>query len=324
MIVSLLKKYIWVINLILIAGLSYSIAQIVSDRIKEKISLPFADSNPASNAIPEDWNANSRPNQIFSRNSYKVILQRNIFGLRNTSLGSSGLNPNSVPQTTLNLELLGTALKSGEKSTAVIKNLDNSKVRGYSQGEVIDIITSESVKLGKVDHCIAIVERSDGPETIKCKKDTGDVFSPVGSQPKSTWSHGPVGGRAQRGAKEKVSTQNLAALQGGEDGIKEVAEGTYEIDQKMLNDALSDTNQLLTQARAIPQEDGLKFFSIRPNSIFFKIGIRSGDVVHRINNIELDNIENAFSVFQELRQQSSFSIDLTRGGQDLMYQYTVK
>ncbi len=322
MIVSLLKKYIWVINLILLAGLSYSIAQIISDRIKEKVSPPSAQARPASDAIFEDVSANRKPSQLYSRGSYNVILKRNIFGLRNTSLGSGDLITNSVPQTTLNLELLGTVLNGGEKSTAVIKNLDNGKVHGYSPGEVIDIITSESVKLGRVENCIAIVERSDGPETIKCKKNMGNVFSSTASSPQ--WGRGSGSFGRGQGGRENVPAQNSGTLQTGGEGIREVAEGIYEIDQKMLNDALSDPNQLLTQARAIPQEDGLRFFAVRPNSIFFRIGIRNGDVVHRINDVELDNIENAFAVFQELRQQSRFSIDITRGGQDLTYQYTVR
>lgn len=323
MIVSLLKKYIWVINLILLAGLSYSIAQIVSDRIKEKVSPPSVQARPPSGAIFEDVNVNSKPNQLYSHDSYNVILKRNIFGLRNTSLGSGDLIPNSVPQTTLNLELLGTVLNAGEKSTAVIKNLDNGKVRGYSPGEVMDIITSESVKLGRVENCIAIVERSDGPETIKCKKNMGNVLSSTAYSPQ--WGRGSASlGRGPRGGKENIPAQNSGTPQIGSEGIREVAEGIYEIDQKMLNDALSDPNQLLTQARAIPQEDGLRFFAVRPNSIFFRIGIRNGDVVHRINDVELDNIENAFAVFQELREQSRFSIDITRGGQDLTYQYTVR
>ncbi|MER3445752.1 MAG: hypothetical protein C4291_02445 [Candidatus Dadabacteria bacterium] len=318
MIVSLLKKYIWVINLILIAGLSYSIARIVGDEIRKSVFPPLSEARRNLIAVAKYESTDIKP--IYPRDSYNVILRRNIFGLRNTSLGSGDLNPNSVPQTTLNLELLGTVLKPGEKSTAVIKNLDNGKIRGYAPGDVIDIITSENVKLGKVENCIAIVERSDGPETIKCKKDMGNVFS---SHPQSGRGFASLG-RLPHGRKENVSAQNSGMPQVEGEGIREVSEGVYEIDQKMLNDALNDPNQLLTQARAIPQEDGLRFFAIRPNSIFFKIGIRNGDVVHRINNVELDNIENAFAVFQELREQSRFSIDITRGGQDLTYQYTVR
>jgi len=103
-----------------------------------------------------------------------------------------------------------------------------------------------------------------------------------------------------------------------------VSEGVYEVDQKMLEEALSDPNQLMTQARAIPQDDGLKFFAIRPNSVFFKIGLRNGDVLHSINDVELDNIENAFSIFEELRGQTHFNIDLSRRGQNFTYEYTIK
>jgi general secretion pathway protein C len=92
----------------------------------------------------------------------------------------------------------------------------------------------------------------------------------------------------------------------------------------MLDELLSNPNELLTQARVIPQEDGLRFFAIRPNSVFFKIGIRNGDILHKINEVELSNVENALNLFEELRGQSKFNINLTRRGQKLTYEYTVK
>ena len=92
----------------------------------------------------------------------------------------------------------------------------------------------------------------------------------------------------------------------------------------MLEDLLGDPNQFVNQARVIPQENGLRFFAIRPNSIFFKIGIRNGDILHRINDVELDNVENALQLFEELRGASSFKVDLTWGGQNLTYEYVVR
>jgi general secretion pathway protein C len=313
MVSSILKKYIWVINLILLAGLSYVIAQIINDRIKEGVSPPLSEARASSNAFSGEEGVNGKLNRLPAHSSYNVILKRNIFGLRYTSLEPSGINPNNVPQTTLNLELLGTVLGSGEKPMAVIKNLDTGKVRGYTEGELIDIVTSEGVKLAKIESCIAIVERGEGPETIKCKKDIGSALAPQSAS-----------NRTLRGKGIPIQNRNTNALQSEGDSVRQVSEGVYEIDQKMLNDALSDPNQLLTQARAIPQEDGLRFFAVRPNSIFFKIGLRNGDVIHSINDVDLDNIENALTLFQELRQQSHFSINLTRGGEDLTYQYTVR
>ncbi len=316
MIASVIKKYIWVINLILLAGISYTTAKIVTDRIKEAVTPSVSEAFAYSRLSPEN-RLDGNLKHSSPRSSYNVILTKNIFNLKRTSLGSSGLSVNEVPQTTLKLELLGTVLGGSGKS-AIIKNLDTGKVRGYVEGELIDIVTSENVKLARIENCIAMVERGEGPETIKCKKDIGGV-SPVVSQSQP----GQIGApnrieRRDKSSREKTQT-------GAENvDVREVSEGVYEVDQKMLEEALNDPNQLMTQARAIPQEDGLKFFAIRPNSVFFKIGLRNGDVLHSINDVELDNIENAFSIFEELRGQTHFSIDLSRRGQNFTYEYTIK
>lgn len=317
MIASVIKKYIWIINLILLAGISYTIAKTVTDRIKEVVTPPTSEALAFSKLSPENP-LDSNFKHSSPRSSYDVILERNIFNLKRTSLGSSGLSLNEVPRTTLKLELLGTVL-GGSRKSAIIKNLDTGKVRGYVEGEGIDIVTSENVKLASIESCIAIVERADGPETINCKKDIG-VTSPIVSQsrPGQRAASTRPGGIREKHSGEKTQTE----IESGE--VREVSDGVYEVDQKMLEEALSDPNQLVTQARAIPQEDGLKFFAIRPNSIFFKIGLRNGDVIHKINDVEMDNIENAFSLFEELRGQTNFSINLSRRGQNLTYEYTIK
>jgi type II secretion system protein C len=315
MLISVIKRYIWVISLIILAGISYTIAKIVTDRVKEVVTPPTSEAYAFSRLSTEN-NLDSSFMHTPSRGSYNVILKRNIFNLKNTSLASTGLSVNEVPQTTLKLELLGTVLGSAGKS-AIIKNLDNGKVRGYVEGESLDIVSSESVKLARIENCIAIVERSEGPETIKCKKGIGIAVSTV-----SQFQTG-LSGASGRFTREKSNKQDTQTEVENVD-VSEVSDGVYEVDQKMLEDALSDPSQLLTQARAIPQEDGLKFFAIRPNSVFFKIGLRNGDVLHKINDVELNNIENAFSIFEELRGQTHFSIDLSRRGQNLTYEYNIK
>jgi len=309
MIVSALKRYIWVINLILLVVISYTLAQIINDKIKGGLSVPKSEAIKTSDS--EDY-TDRKLRKLYSRNSYDVILQRNIFGLQSTSSGTSTIQ--EAPQTTLNLELLGTVIKPGQESLAVIKNLDTHKARGYAEGELIDIIQSERVKLAKIENCRALVERNEGAEIIKCKKNIDETESSF-NIPNSR-----VRFNREAGIKNRVNNP----VQPNGEGIREVNEGVYEIDRKMLDELLSDPNQLLTQARVIPQEDGLRFFAIRPNSIFFLIGIRNGDVVHKINDVELSNVENALSLIEELRKESQFNINLTRRGQKLTYEYTVK
>lgn len=87
---------------------------------------------------------------------------------------------------------------------------------------------------------------------------------------------------------------------------------------------MSDPTQIVQEARVIPQKDGLRFFGIRSNSVFWKIGIKNGDTLHKINNVELNDVEKALGVFEELRGQNNFTIEYTRAGQQYTNEYTVK
>jgi general secretion pathway protein C len=315
MIISLFKKHTWAINLLLVAVLAYILAQIVIDNVKGQMpALPQDAAASSKNVRVENYLSTKK--DLASRKSYDIILNRNIFGLKNTSsANSSGIE--NVPQTTLNLELLGTVINPSKSSVAVIKDVDSGKVNGYKLDELIDIIQSDKVKVIRIENCVAVLERiGEGPETIRCKKDMseGSSSSQVASRttPKS-------------GSKEARKTKRHdEGLGENANGISQIDEGVYEIDRKMMEELLSNPNDILTKARVVPHDDGLRFFAIRPNSIFSKIGIRNGDTVHRINDVDLDNVENAFSLFEELRGESKFSIDLTRRGKRLTYEYTVK
>ncbi|GIW46524.1 MAG: hypothetical protein KatS3mg078_0401 [Deltaproteobacteria bacterium] len=314
MLLSIVKRYVWVLNLILLMGIAYVLTQIVHDKIREKVSPPFNMLTDSRNKGLEEIKV-TRANTRYTRNQYDVILKKNIFGVKNTSI-STGINPEEARPTTLHLELLGTVINPGKRSIAIIKNTETGKVKGYFEGELIDIIQNENVKLSKIGNCIAIVERNE-PEKIKCKK---DIEEETPSEEVASTTRIPQRDRLLR----LRNARRNSPLSRSTEGIREVSEGVYEVDQKMLDELLSDPNQILTQARVIPQEDGLRFFGIRPNSIFFKIGLRNGDIIHKINDVELDNVENALSLFEELRRQSRFTIDLTRRGQRLTYEYTVR
>lgn len=309
MFVTILKKYVWVFNLILLAALAYLLAINVNAKIKGEVNSYNADTTQSF--FPADNNKRKTKKNI-PLSSYEIIVKRNIFGVSDPS-GSPEVvsaNPESLPESNLNLILLATKINADEDSVAVIKNNDNSKVGGYKSGEEISIITSEKVKLLDVKHCKAVIQRrTKGQETIKCKN-LGDIAS-TGSKlvpPPNTRAS------ARRNGKSKNSPKQITKLSDNE----------YEVERALLEDLLSDPTQIVQQARVIPQDNGLRFFGIRSNSIFWKIGIKNGDTLHRINNVELNDIERALGIFEELRHQSSFTIDLTRAGQKYTYEYSVK
>jgi general secretion pathway protein C len=302
MFLSLFKKYVWLVNLILIVAIAYVVALAVNDRIGDSIYSPSKD------ILSDNDNSNkfvrlktTQPNRAY----YEVILTRNIFGIdRRTFSDSDGLSGanGEAPKTNLNIELLGTHLNIKGNSIAVIKNSDSGKINGYSDGDIIDIIPNEKVKLLGVENCKAIIDRKvRGSETIYCNKNVSSIKEPK--------------------TKPKKAALNTSKDEKG--GIKQLSDDKWMIERKMLNELLDDPSALINQARVVPQKDGLRFFGIRPSSIFFKIGLRNGDTVHKINEVELSDVQNALGVFSQLKNENDFSIDFTRRGKKLSYAYDV-
>lgn len=302
MIFSILKKYIWLINILLLVAIAYVVASMISDRIQNKLDT--------SNQVEiENTAFKDRYKEIKdfknSRNYYELIEKRNLFGLDMNTL-ASGSSDTTAPKTSLNLELLGTYLAVSGKSIAIIKNLDNGRVSGFSDGDDVDIITSENVTMKQVGNCKAVISREfRGSESILCKKDLAFAKAATSTQRN----------------REPVNTvsDNVNAA----DGIKKLDSGVYQIDKNMLDELLEDPTDLLNQARVIPQDDGLRFFGIRPSSIFFKIGLRNGDTIHSINEVALSDVQNALSIFTSLKDQTEFTIDFTRRGKKQSNSYSV-
>ena len=309
MFTTILKKYVWVVNLILLAVLAYLLAVNVNGMVQSKVTSNNAEAS--QNFFPDDTSKKKGTKKITLISNYQIIAKRNIFGVSEESESSDILaaNPDALPESNLNLILLGTIMNADKKSVAIIKNDDN----GYKSGENIDIIDSEKVRLVDVKNCKAIIQRkAKGQETIKCKN-LGDIASAGGNK-----------NLLSRNSKVPSLDLNQKSDNKNSGQINKTGENSYEVNRDLLEDLLSDPTKIVQQARVIPQEDGLRFFGIRSNSIFWKIGIKNGDTLHQINNVELNDIEKALSVFEDLRSQNSFTINLTRAGQQYTYDYTVK
>jgi general secretion pathway protein C len=95
-----------------------------------------------------------------------------------------------------------------------------------------------------------------------------------------------------------------------------------------VDKALANLNDLAMQA---PDRAGLqgrsgrgfKLFSIRPDSLYSKIGIVNGDVIKRINGFEMNSPEKARGPHQAQGRQP-IDIEVDRNGQSLRKTYNVR
>jgi general secretion pathway protein C len=70
--------------------------------------------------------------------------------------------------------------------------------------------------------------------------------------------------------------------------------------------------------------DGFKVFAIRKGSLFDKIGLQNNDVVKRINGVELDSAEKGLELFQALKNETTFNVDLMRKSQKTTMRFSVQ
>jgi general secretion pathway protein C len=112
-------------------------------------------------------------------------------------------------------------------------------------------------------------------------------------------------------------------------GIRAVSENDYEVPRTEIDRTLANLNDVAMQARIVPafkdgQAQGFKLFSIRPDSIYSKIGVQNGDVIKRINGFELNSPEKALEVYTKLKEASRIEIELERNGSSIRKNYTIR
>jgi len=61
--------------------------------------------------------------------------------------------------------------------------------------------------------------------------------------------------------------------------------------------------------------EGFRLISVRPFNILYKYGIRSGDIIKRINGKKIDSTEKLYTMWQGLTDESKMVADVDRNGQ---------
>jgi general secretion pathway protein C len=121
------------------------------------------------------------------------------------------------------------------------------------------------------------------------------------------------------------------SLSGGGDGITPVSENSFAIKKNFLNEKLGNLNEILQTARAVPNIEagtgkfkGFLIQSIESNSPFAQLGLRQGDVLTDVNDINLDNPGKGLEAFQKLKDSPKVTLVILRGGQKTTLSYEVQ
>lgn len=127
-----------------------------------------------------------------------------------------------------------------------------------------------------------------------------------------------------------VSSNPSLTRGSGATGINIVGENQIEIEKNFLQDKLNNLNEILKTARAVPnigatgKMEGFLIQSIQPDSLFYDLGMRQGDVLTQVNDINLDNAGKGLEAFQTLKNSESIALEVIRGGRKQTLNFFVK
>jgi general secretion pathway protein C len=111
-------------------------------------------------------------------------------------------------------------------------------------------------------------------------------------------------------------------------GIKALDGNNFEVPRSEVDRAINNLNDIAMQARLVPAfkdgaAEGFKLFSIRPDSLYSKIGIQNGDVITRINGLDMNDPAKALEVYTKLKDAPRIDVDIDRNGSTMRMTYNV-
>lgn len=240
---------------------------------------------------------------------FNIIHARNLFNSKGLipgeDKGPSTQDPGGAPvPTTLPFTLVGTLILNDElKSIATIEDKSASSVYPV---RVKDEIPSKASILKVEPRRVTFVNLSNNRrEYVELPEDL------VTSNPRITLG-GPAKGSGGGGA-----------------GIEKVSSTQFNVSRQEVDKTLADLNNVLTQARAVPNFEngvpsGYKLFQIVPGSIYDKLGLQNGDVIAGLNGQTINDPGKAFELLNQLRESSHLDLQIKRDGRTMGFSYEIR
>lgn len=311
----LFRKYFWAVHLVFLFSAMFLLARTANVFVEQAVApLPSEPSRPSS----------ARPPLLEAAAALSIERLAKLTGLPLPVKEPEVVEPkeptvdlNSPPvRSGLRVKLLGTLLAGApEWSFASIQDVVTQKSRTYMIGEPLEGTSAEILVIERLQ---VIVLNNGRREFIDGTPGDGSGAPP---------SYAPPPPAPAVAAAPVNSAPPPSVAMGA--GIRSTSENEYEVPRKEVEVTLSNLNDVAMQARIVPafkdgQAQGFKLFSIRPESIYTKIGIQNGDVIRRINGYDLNSPEKALEIYSKLKEASRIDIELDRNGSAVRKTYNIR
>lgn len=303
------KKHFWTVNLLFLLLVALLVARTANQFVAAQIA-PGPQATVAKN--------NTRMKAIEQPARLDLDRLAKITGLPvpkpeptvvEPSMPTVDMNAEPV-RTSLRLKLLGTLVAANpDWSVASIQDVVTQKTETYMVGDKI-----QNADILEIERARVIILNNSRREFIDATPGDGSAVAYVPP---------PVTPQVVAATPPPMGGSTLG------NGIKAITENEYEVPRAEIDKTLSNLNDVAMQARIVPAfQDGVakgfKLFSIRPDSIYTKIGVQNGDVIRRINGYDLNSPEKALEIYSKLKEASRIDIEIERNGSVMRKTYNVR
>lgn len=113
------------------------------------------------------------------------------------------------------------------------------------------------------------------------------------------------------------------------ESIAKAEGGAYTIEQRKIQQALENPKLIMSDARLLPnivsgKQEGFIVRELKPDGLYANLGLQNGDILLRINELELSSPEAALQAITALQGLDRIQLDLIRGGSRMTLTYLIK
>jgi len=285
---ELLKKYFWIVKLAFVALLASELAMLTNTRIDAKLG--------SVEAVKTENVKVEKPQTYTSLSDYNPILKKNIFNSDYVYIDSALAGGAAKPPE--DYQLVGTIAWDQPFSMAIISSKTSGKTGVYRMLAKL----TEDTEVTSIERKRVTITRAGKQEVLSLPEI--EIQS----------------------AKVKVAKGDSKV---GDGEVKKVGDDKFVISSGLISDSLSNPMKWMQGARIMPHFEkggiaGFQISAVKPDGIYGKIGLQNGDVIRRINNIEIKGPEDALKLFGDLKNAKNMSMDITRDGKRMSFSYDVR
>ena len=220
---------------------------------------------------------------------YQSIVKRNLFDTKkDISETAISVDVEALERTDLNLKLWGTVTGDGNEAYAVIEEIKGKKQNLYQQGDTVQNATIKMILRQKV------VLSVDGKDEVLELTEAEDSKKTIRDRTPKTPHH-----------------------------------RSLKVTRPQLEGAGKDIHSLMRQARIRPhfengKPDGLLITSIKPGSIFSKMGLQSGDIIIDFDGEGIDSMDDAMKFYTRIKSSSDVRLNIKRNGRKEAIAYNIE